>query len=217
MDVLETMRTRASVRAFSDESVPRELLEQVVKDAGRAPSAINMQPWELHAVLGEERRRLSRALMKSYRERGLTCGPGTSKPLPEIFIQRGRECADGMTPLMEKTGTDFKTYINEGSLDFYGAPVAMLMFLDEVFPADRMTDIGVFTAYLLLSAEGHGLATCPIGLINSYEEDVKYHLNIPDSKKLVVSVALGKPAPDSPVNEFRSPRADTAEFVRWID
>ncbi len=217
MNLLETIRTRRSVRAFADEPISRELLEQVLEDAGRAPSAINMQPWEVHVVLGEERKRLTRRLMRAYSELGLTCSPGASRPLPDIFVQRGRECADGMTPLIEQMGTDFKTYINEGSLDFYGAPAVALLFLDEAFPSERMTDIGLLAAYLVLAAEGHGLASCPIGLVTSYEEDIRDHLNIPDSKRLILAVALGRPKQEAAINEFRSPRAPRKEFVRWVD
>jgi hypothetical protein len=48
--------------------------------------------------------------------------------------------------------------------------------------------------------------SCPIGLVKSYEDEVKDHLNIPDSKMLIVSVALGKPDPTVAVNEFGSSR-----------
>jgi nitroreductase len=114
-------------------------------------------------------------------------------------------------------GADFMTYINEGSLNFYGAPAVALLFLDESFPPERMTDIGSFLAYLVLAATGHGLASCPIGLVKSYEDEVKEHLNIPESKNLVVTVALGQAELGVAVNEFRSSRADLREFVRWIE
>ena len=217
MDVLETMRGRSSVRAFKDEPVPRQLLEQVLSDARKAPSAINMQPWEVHMVLGEERKRLSRRLLRSYKERALTCGPGATQPIPDHFMQRARDCADAMTPLAEQMGSDFKTYINEGSLNFYNAPAVALVFLDECFPPERMTDIGSFTAYLVLSAAGHGLVSCPIGLVTSYEDEVKDQLNIPETKTLVISVALGRPDPLGSINEFKSERMELKEFVRWID
>jgi nitroreductase len=217
MDILEVMRSRRSVRAFKDEPVPRELLEEVLKCAANAPSAINMQPWEIHMVIGDERKRLSRRLLRSFKERRLTCGPSASKPIPEKFIERARRCAEAMTPLAERAGSDFRTYINEGSLDFYSAPAVALFFLDEAFLPDRMTDIGVFVGYLVLSAAAHGLASCPIGLIKSYEDEVKDHLNVADTKSLIVSVALGKQDLASPMNEFRSDRIELKEFVRWID
>lgn len=217
MDILESLRNRRSSRAFRDEFVPRDLLKAVLSDAANAPSAINMQPWEVHMVLGEELKRLSRHLLRFYRERNLTCGPGSAQPLPNRFMERARDCAVQMTPLIEQMGTDFKTFVNEGSLNFYGAPVVAFLFIDEAFPPERTADIGAFLAYLVLAAAGHGLASCPIGLVRSYQDELKEHLNIAESKNLVVSVALGWPDKHSPINQFRSSRANSNEFVRWID
>jgi len=217
MDILETIRIRRSIRAFRDETIPKTLLQEVLTDASHAPSAINIQPWEVHMVLDEERKRLSRKLIRSYRERGLGCAPGTVRPLPARFIERGRRCAEAMTPLIEQMGRNFSDYINEGSLEFYGAPVAALIFLDDAFPPDRMIDIGSFVAYLVMAAAAHGLSSCPIGLVKSYEDEVKDVLNIPEGKRLMISAALGLPTLDAPINEFRSSRAEIGEFVRWID
>jgi len=217
MELLEALRTRRSVRAFRRDPVPRDVLERVFSDASNAPSAINMQPWEVHLVIGEELERLSRRLLKSYAERQLTCGPGAARALPEKFMDRSRQCAVDMTPLAERMGIDFKVFVNEGSLRFYGAPATAFLCIDESFPAERFIDIGSFLGYLVLAAAGHGLSSCPIGLITAYADDIKDMLNIPESKIIAVSVALGYPDRPSPINEFRSGRVGIGEFVRWVD
>jgi nitroreductase len=51
----------------------------------------------------------------------------------------------------------------------------------------------------------------------AYQDDIKDQLNIPESKRLIVSVALGKPDEHAAINEFRSTRAGLKDFVRWID
>ncbi len=154
-----------------------------MRDAANAPSAMNIQPWEIHLVLGSERKRLSRRLIKSFKERGFTCGPGATRPIPDLFMARARQCGEEMAPFIERMQTEFKTFINEGSLNFYGAPAVALFFLDESFPPDRMIDIGTFVGYLVLAAAAYGLGTCPIGLVKSYEDEIKDQLNIPESKK----------------------------------
>ena len=217
MDLLNAMMSRSSVRAFLEEPISRHLIEVVLKNASRAPSALNLQPWELHVVMGSERKRLSKKLLRSYRERGITCGPGTSKPLPDKFISRARKCADDMSPLIKRMGQEFKTFVNEGSLNFYGAPCVVFIFLDESFPPERMLDAGSFIAYFVLAAHDCGLGSCPIGLASSYSDDIRDFINVPDSKKLVISIAVGKPDLTQAINEFRTERADTHEFVRWVD
>jgi nitroreductase len=122
-----------------------------------------------------------------------------------------------MIPLIERGGQDFKTYINEGSLNFYGAPAVALMFMDEAFPPERMADIGILVGYLVLAAAGHGLDSCPIGLVRAYDDEIKDHLNIPEDKQLIISVAFGRQDPVAPINEFKSTRAELKELVRWIE
>ena len=47
---LALMRRRRSVRHFSDDPVPRELIENALRTAGTAPSGANQQPWSFVAV-----------------------------------------------------------------------------------------------------------------------------------------------------------------------
>lgn len=216
MDLLETIRQRRSVRSFLDTPVEKSTIESVLSDAANAPSAINMQPWEVHVVVGQEVKRLSKKLLKRFEERRITCGPGASQKLPEKFIDRARGAANGMDPLIQEMGSDFKTFVNTGSLTFYGAPTVLFTFIDESFPRERLTDVGAFMGYVVLAAAGHGLATCPIGLVTLYDDEIKDALNIPETKKMVVSIAIGYPNLEAPINKFRSERAGLEEFVRWI-
>jgi nitroreductase len=70
--------------------------------------------------------------------------------------------------------------------------------------------------YLVLAAHAFGLATCPIGLIADYADEIKDILNIPENKKVVIGVALGYPDRENLMSQFRSPRVDLRELVRWI-
>jgi nitroreductase len=182
-----------------------------------APSAINLQPWEFVVVTGEEKERLSRKLIKSYREKQISCSPESVKPLPKTFGKRGAKTLEAMNPFFLEIGVDSSQFINEGSCHFYGAPVAILICLDDSFSKARNVDIGVALGYLLLAAHHFGLATCPVGLITAYEDDVKDLLNIPDNKNVVIGVALGYPDLQSPINRFKSPREDLEKLVRWVE
>jgi nitroreductase len=122
-----------------------------------------------------------------------------------------------MNPFFEEIGVHSDQFINEGSCLFYGAPVALLICLDDSFPNARMVDIGVALGYFLLAAHHFGLATCPNGLITAYEDEIKDLLNIPENKILVIGTALGYPDWQSPINLFKSPREDLEKLVRWIE
>lgn len=53
MNLDQTINTRRSIRGFLDKTVPRELLEEIITLANRAPSSMNTQPWHLHVLTGE--------------------------------------------------------------------------------------------------------------------------------------------------------------------
>jgi nitroreductase len=214
MDIIKSIEERRSTRAFLDKPVERETLEHLLRLATQAPSAINLQPWEFTVVSGEERKRLSRVLLKRMRERNISCGPGATSPLPEYFVNRQRGLLNAMLPhLPEKTS--FQDFVNEGSCDFYGAPTAIIICIDEVFSSARLADIGIVVGYIVLAAHALGLGTCPIGLITAFDEDIKELLNIPEEKHVVIGVAVGYRDPQAPVNQTKSERVALAEVAKW--
>jgi nitroreductase len=217
MDLLEAMSNRRSVRAFKPTAVPRDIIEEILELTVNAPSANNLQPWEFIVVADEEKDRLSRTLIKAYKEKQISCGSGAVKPLPDIFRQRGIETLELMKPHVERIGVSVDNFINEGSCDFYGAPVAIIICIDDCFSESRMVDVGTALSYLVLAAHALGLVTCPIGLIAAYGDEIKDLLNIPENKNVVIGIALGYPDWENPVSQYKSSRQSVGNLVRWID
>jgi nitroreductase len=217
MELLKAIKERKSIRAFTPDPIPRKKIETVLNSAIHAPSAINLQPWEFIVVIGEERERLSRRLIKAYREKKISCGPGAVKPLPKTFGKRGAKTLQAMNPFFEEMNVNSDQFVNEGSCNFYGAPVAIIICLDDSFSEARLLDVGVVLGYLVLAAHETGLATCPIGLITAYGDEIKEALNIAENKKVIMGIALGTSDSNSPINRFKSYRENLDQFVRWID
>ncbi len=214
MDLIKAIEERRSNRAFLEQPVEQETLEYLLNLATQAPSAINLQPWELTVVSGEEKKRLSRLLVKRMKERNISCGPGAKKPLSEVFMERQRGLLNTIQPHLPED-TVFQNFINEGSCNFYGAPTAVIISMDQVFSSARLTDIGVLVGYLVLAAHGLGLSTCPIGLITAFDEDIKEELNLSEDKQVVIGVAVGYGDPDAPINRGRSERVPLQDVVKW--
>ena len=214
MDLLKAMEERRSSRAFLDKPVDRETLEKILRLGTQAPSAINLQPWEITVVSGEEKNRLSRLLLKRMREMNVSCGPGANRPLPEYYVERERGLLNVMLPGLPEN-VSFQDFINEGSCNFYGAPSAIIITIDEVFSSIRLADIGIVVGYLVLASHGLGLGSCPIGLITAFDEDIKEELSIPEEKQVVIGMAIGYRDPDAPINKPRSERVPLEDVVKW--
>jgi nitroreductase len=217
MDVMSAMRQRRSTRAYLGREVSRGDIDEILSCAGLAPSAINLQPWEFIVTYGAEKERLVRRLLRARRERQVQCGSGADKPLPERIGRRAKDAMAVMEPHISALGLSFNQFIEEGSCSFYGAPVVIIVVIDKLFPAIRYLDVGLAVSYLLLAAQAKGLATCPIGLITAYSDDISQMLNISEDKKIILGISLGYADEHSPANAFRTGRADLEEIVSWYE
>ena len=64
----ETMRSRRTVRQFSDAPVDRAVIESAIRTASRAPNGANLQPWSFVAVSDPEvKRRIREAAEEEER------------------------------------------------------------------------------------------------------------------------------------------------------
>lgn len=217
MELFTTIKERRSTRVYLEKPVARKEVEQVFQLAGLAPSAMNLQPWEFVITYGEEKDRLVRKLKKTRAERKTTCGPGTAKPLPERFAQRSRQVLERMQPAILETGESYNQFIEQGSCSFYGAPIAIIVTMDRLFPKARYLDLGLSVSYLLLAAHAMGLGTCPIGLIVPFADVISDLLDIPEEREILLAIAMGYPDTESPVNRIKTSREDLSEILSWYE
>jgi nitroreductase len=64
----QLVRTRRSIRRFTDRPVPKKLLIEILDIAGRAPSNSNMQPWRVYLVGGAAKDKLAQALSEAHQK-----------------------------------------------------------------------------------------------------------------------------------------------------
>jgi iodotyrosine deiodinase len=96
-EFLARMRTRRTVRHFSNEPVPDEVIDAAIATAASAPSGANMQPWRFvvvrdpavkrrirEAAEAEERESYERRMPDEWREALAPLGTDWHKPFLEI-------------------------------------------------------------------------------------------------------------------------------------
>jgi nitroreductase len=213
MELLQALEERKSYRAFTSKPVSKEQMEQIIQYALYAPSARNTQPWEFIVASGTTREALSRKLVDLHKKRsGQMVSHDDS--LPEIIQNRLKKQVEDRLSYYKQVGISLPPFNPEGRLNFHGAPVAVFICLDERMKSNVL-DIGITLAYFLLAAHSMGLGTCPIGVVNMYEKEIKEFLKIQESKKVVISIALGYPDLNNPVCGYKAHRDELSSFISW--
>ena len=105
MKLFGAMKNRCSARSFLNRPVARKDLERTFSTMPvwrHRPSIC--QPWEYVITYGEEKDRLVKKLLRTRKERQVSCGPGTAEVLPEKYIDRSRAAAGLMHPARSGNG-----------------------------------------------------------------------------------------------------------------
>ncbi|MEN8200463.1 MAG: nitroreductase [Thermodesulfobacteriota bacterium] len=220
MDTIECIKSRRSIRKFTEESVPRQELEDLINIARWSPSYKNSQPWEAIILSGEKKKSLSKMLVDLL-ENGVENSPDLAAPVSWPEAENGR-IKHLLAKRMELTGIDLSApemiiKAKKANFNFYYAQHAIYLFQDASLSDWSLFDIGLFAQSLMLAAHAKGLATVPQAFATDYAKEVKEFLGIPASKRLILGLSVGYPDMDSPVNAYRTERAEADEICSWME
>jgi len=220
MDAVECITTRRSIRAFTDEPVPEELLRDIIATASRSPSYKNTQPWEVMVVSGAKKEGLSEMMVERLESGAAPC-PDLAAPQSWPEAEQAR-IDSLMARRKELTGMDFSdpaviTKAKEVNFRFYGAPHGIFLFQDSSLSQWSLFDLGLFAQSLMLAAHAEGVGTVPQAFATDYAQDVKKYLGIPAEKRLVLGLSVGHPDMEAPANSFRTERSPVEEIAVFAE
>ena len=220
MDVREAVSSRYSCRAFLAKPVPLNVVQEIIAQAARAPSAGNMQPWRVYALSGKPLEALRTNL--AAREGELPRGEGGNyriypDPMEEPYRSRRYQVGEMLygaigVPRADKPAR-YKQYARNFQL--FGAPVALFFALEKSFGVAQWADIGGYLQTVALLARAHGLHTCPQQAWVSFHKTVREALGLPPNLMVYSGMALGYADEEAPINRWRSPRARLDEYATF--
>ena len=218
MDVLEAIRSRKSVRGYKPDPVPRKVLEEIIGIATRSPSAMNTQPWEITVVTGEALDNIRRDNVEK-----LVSGVEPSSDVPigpfdGVYKQRQVDLAIQLFALLgiAREDKEKRAAWMQMSPRYFDAPATIFICVDssmQEFPSQF--DLGALSQTICLVALNYGLGTCIEGMGVFWPDVVKKYANIPETKRLVMSIAIGYPDWDFPANKLETPRLPLEDVVTW--
>ncbi|MET0727719.1 MAG: nitroreductase family protein [Acidimicrobiales bacterium] len=194
MELIDAVRARRMVRAFTAEPVAATTVEQLVDLARRAPSAGNSQGWSFVVLAGAEETgrywdvSLPAERRKGFRWPGLVAAPVLIVALvrPDAWVERYAE--------PDKAPIGLGAGPGEWPVPYW------------------WVDGGMAVEHLLLGAVDAGLGACFFGAFG-HEEAVLAALGVPEGWRSLGTIAVGHPAPDEPGRSADRPRRPLAEIL----
>jgi nitroreductase len=189
----------------------------------RAPSWGNTQPWEFVIVSGNKLDEIKQAYISKAAE---PIHPDLAAPrgFPEPFDTRRR--AVGIK-LFEAKGIgredrEARRRWGAQGLRLFGAPCVIYILIDRAFYFQGealnvwpVFDCGLVAENIMLLSTKYQLGTIPEIQAVLYPEVLRKVLAIPESKLIVLGIAIGYPDWDDPVNKFRSDREPLDKVATW--
>ena len=223
MNVSEAINSRRSIRCFKSDPVPLDLLQKILEIARRSPSASNSQPWEFVVAAGTRLDEIKRAYTENSFQTPMLDLPIPQR-YPEPWATRRRAVTAGLLSQLGIAREDKQKRAewNSQSLKLWGAPCAIYIMIDRAYYLVEgnlnvwpIFDCGLITQNILLLATEYGLGTIPAVQLVYYPNILRKLLDIPDSKLILIGIAVGYPDPANPVNQFRTDREPLHKIAKF--
>jgi nitroreductase len=214
-DLYEVMRCAPSTRHFTDQAVPREVLERVFEHARFAPSGGNRQGWSVIVITDPGTRRRLRELYEpawdAYtRETGARAVLDAGQPPPGISPGRLRmlQGADEFAHTFDRVPVHLLICVEIASLARVDASL------------DRPSIVGGASIYpfvqnILLGLRSEGLGAAFTTLLAPSEPAVRELLGIPEGVAVAGHISVGYRAGAWPKKLSRKPVGEFAFGERY--
>ena len=192
----EKINKRRSVRDFSNKDIPREVIENILKTAGSAPSGANKQPWTFCVIRNKELKSEIRRLAE----------------IEEYENYHGR-MSDSWKEDLEHLGTD---HIKE----FLEVAPYLIVVFKKVYDLDEEggklqnyyvnESVGIAVGFLITAIHQAGLVT--LTHTPSPMKFLQTSLRRPKNEKAFLLLPVGYPAKDCKVPDLKRKNLDEISF-----
>ncbi len=220
MEIEEAIRSRKSIRAFTDQPVSQDQIQRILEISQRAPSGTNTQPWHTYVCTGTVRDAIVTDVCELF-DQGKAAKYEDYDYYPEVWkdIHRDRRRGVGWSLYgllgIEKGDRERTAQQAKRNFKFFDAPVGLFFTVDSYLGRGSWFDAGLYMQTVMLAARAEGLHTCPQAAWISFQEPIFRHLNIPDDQVLVSGMALGYEDLSAIENTLVSDREDVTNVVRY--
>jgi nitroreductase len=219
MDVIDAIKSRSSVRAYTDKPVSHNTVEEILDIARWAPSGANMQPWRVIVVTDKVKERVGTACSTAFKN-GVEANPDYQyypSTWQEPYKSRRQKTGLALYNALgiERKDKEKRVEAWLANYNFFGAPVGLLFFVEKNLAEGSLVDYGMFIQSVSLAAIGLGLSTCPQAALADYPDIVRDNVGVDEKWTLLCGMALGYKDESDPVNQYRTSREEVSSFAEW--
>lgn len=211
------LHARHSCRGFKPDPVPADVIEEITRTAGRAPSWCNVQPWQLVVTDAAATDALREALMTEVPSGKAAPDMEFPKGYSGDFKDRRRVCGWQLYDAVGVTKGDREGSAKQSmeNFRFFGAPHIALMTTEAELGPYGALDCGGFLMAFLLAAQAKGIATIPQAAVAAYAPFLRRYFGLPGNRQILCAISFGYEDLDHPANGFRTERAPIDEVLSW--
>lgn len=221
IDFESLVSERRSVRGYKPDPVPKEVIDEIVSIAKRAPSSMNTQPWHFHAITGDPLERIregntERMLAGAAVDREIKMGHGYEGVHRDRQVEIAIQLFEAMG--IERNDKERRQdWVMRGFRQF-DAPVSIVVTIDKSLEDDTVShfDLGAVTYGLVLAAWTKGLGSVINGQGIMQSSVVREFANIPEDEVIMTCVAMGYPDETFVANDVQSRRAPNDQVVSYV-
>ncbi|ASJ91215.1 nitroreductase family protein [Porphyrobacter sp. CACIAM 03H1] len=199
------LRERRTCRDFSDEPVPRAVIEAAIDAAGSAPSGANHQPWHFAVIGSPERKRAIREAAEAEERRFYGADGDAPKAGEEWLAALGPLGTDADKPFLEIAPWLIVVFAQrKGGIDEDG--MTQNYYVNE--------SVGIACGLLLATLHEAGVATLthtpsPMGFLRKL-------CGRPEWEKPVMIIVAGRPAADATVPARALVKKPLEQIASWL-
>jgi len=180
-----------------------------------------MQPWQVLVVSGEKKRQLDKKLLEAF-ENKLPMQPKVNAYMDEWtepYKSRRHACGVALYQALGIGRDDKELRVEQSRRNFhaFGAPTALFLGMSSALKEGSLFDCGMFCQSLMLSAVSLGLETCPEASLVFWPEILREFFHVGEEIHFLTGLALGFGDYQAPVNQYKTDRADLAEWVSFVE
>jgi nitroreductase len=185
--ITETLLERRATNSFTDEEVPEEYLEAILRFGAQAPSGYNLQPWRFVVVRDAENRKRLQSVAFNQPKVG-------QAPVVIIAVGMKEEWKATAGEVLQE-GARRGAGDPEGVEGYRQQAVGFISSMDLGLWVNRHTMIALTT--MMLVAESYGFDTAPMEGFDAAA--VKREFGLPEEAEVVALLAVGRAKePDKP-------------------